>query len=383
MAETAPRRIALVGHRLAELAPTGIGRYYTEIARGLAELADPATHHYVVASTREGRSPAWVPPALELRTLGGPRKARALAWGLLERPSVDGALGHPDLVHLLQTWAPLPTSAPLVATVHDLLPMLQPQWHGRMESWSFRRSVAQVAERAALIIVPSAHTAAVVTEHLAVAPDRLRVVPMAVGDEFRRRPTPEEVTTTCAHHGVEPGRYLLTIGTVSERKNLSVVLRGLAGTDPALLGDPALLVAGPLGRGFAAIEAEAARLGLVDRIRFAGFVPDAELPVLLAASLALVHPSRDEGFGMTPLEAMASGVPALASAAGSVPEVAGAAAVLLDPEDPDAWAAAITEVAADPERRFALVAAGLRHEAAFTWRRTAAATLAVHDEVLR
>jgi glycosyltransferase involved in cell wall biosynthesis len=98
--------------------------------------------------------------------------------------------------------------------------------------------------------------------------------------------------------------------------------------------------------------------------------------------VGLVHPSRDEGFGLTPIEAMAAGVPALASAVGAVPEVVGDAAVLLDPDDPDAWAAAIAALVGDPAQRAALVAAGDAHQAAFTWRRAAEATRAAHREVL-
>jgi alpha-1,3-rhamnosyl/mannosyltransferase len=144
----------------------------------------------------------------------------------------------------------------------------------------------------------------------------------------------------------------------------------------------ALLVAGPAGRGAAGIEAEADRLGLAGRVRFAGFVSGEDLPVLVGASLALVHPSRDEGFGITPIEAMAAGVPAITSTVGSLPEVVGDAGLLVDPDDHDGWAAAIFGVATDPERRAALVAAGHLRQARFTWRAAAEATLAVHDEVL-
>jgi alpha-1,3-rhamnosyl/mannosyltransferase len=117
-------------------------------------------------------------------------------------------------------------------------------------------------------------------------------------------------------------------------------------------------------------------------VRLAGFVDAEELPVLVGGALALVHPSRAEGFGLTPLEAMAAGVPALASDVGAVREVTGHAAVLLPPEDEAAWAAAIGHVLTDPERRAELVAAGAAHQRQFTWAATAAKTRAVHDEVL-
>ena len=374
--------LALVAHRFAAPHPTGVGRYYAELAQGLAAVADPATHRYVIASPREAADPPWLASPVRRVDLGGLRKARALAWSVLHVPRIDGRLGSPDLIHVLHPWAPVPTRAPLVVTVHDLMPLLHPEWHGRLEARLFRDGARSLADRAEVVIADSAHTAALVTEHLGVAPDRLRVVWIGAGDEFRHRAPAEVQAATCERHGVEPGRYLIAVGAVSRRKNLSVVLRALARLDPALLGTTALLSAGPTGKGADEVEAEADRLGLRDRVRFAGFVPDAELPVLVGASLGLVQPSRDEGFGITPIEAMAAGVPALASAVGSVPEVAGEAAVLLDPDDVEGWAAAIAALATDEAHRADLVARGARHQARFTWRAAAEATLAVHDEVL-
>lgn len=383
MAEpTRPHRIALLGHRLASPSATGIGRYYVEISRGLAEVADPATHRYVVASTREREHPTWIPAGLEHRTVPGSRKALALSWGLVGRPAVDRALGRPDLLHTLHPWAPTPCRAPLVTTIHDLMPMLHPEWHTRIETWSFNRGVAHARDHASMIVTESQFAADLITAETGIAADRIRVVWGGAGDEFRRRATATDADRICARHGVQRGRFLIVVGAVSNRKNLVVLLRALARTDPALLGTPALLAAGPPGRGAEAIEAEVDRLGLHERVRFAGYVPSDDLPVLVGSSLALVHPSRDEGFGITPIEAMAAGVPAIASDAGSIPEVAGAAAVLVNPDDVDGWAAAITLVASDRDRHDALVQAGDLHQEQFRWARAASETMAIHDAVL-
>jgi alpha-1,3-rhamnosyl/mannosyltransferase len=375
-----PATVALVGHRLAEPHPTGVGRYYRELATALAATADPATHRYLVASTREERPPGWLPAGLAHAAVPGPRKLVALRWALTGRPPVDGALGHPDLVHVLQPWTVVPSRAPLVVTVHDLMLLQHPDWYGRAEVWLHRRGLRDAVDRAERFVVNSAHTGRELTEVLGVAPDRIRVTWFGVGDELRRRPSPREAAAVCGRHRVEPGRYVIAVGQVSARKNLTTVLRALAALGPA--ERPVLLAAGPRGAGAAAVEAEAERLGLAEAVRWAGFVDDADLRVLLAAAGALVHPSRAEGFGLTPIEAMAAGVPALASDVGAVREVAGDAAVLLDPGDPDAWAAAIREVLGDDDRRAALVARGTAHQARFTWAATAEATRAVHDEVL-
>ena len=262
------------------------------------------------------------------------------------------------------------------------MPMLHPEWHTRIESWSFCRGVDYVRDHAAVVVTESQFAADVITAETDIAPDRIRVIWGGAGDEFRRRPSGDEADAVCRRHGVERGRFLIVVGAVSNRKNLTVLLRALAGTDPALLGTPALLAAGPPGLGADAIEAEVDRLGLRGRVRFAGYVPSEDLPVLVGSSLALVHPSRDEGFGITPIEAMAAGVPAIASDAGSIPEVAGDAALLVSPDDVEGWAAAITLVASDPDRHAALVAAGDHHQAQFVWSRAASETMAVHDAVL-
>lgn len=380
--QPAGRHIALLAHRLAATAPTGIGRYYVEISQGLAEVARPGQHRYSVASTRERAEPTWIPAGLTRVTVPGPRKALAVSWGAVGRPHLDRALGRPDLVHTLHPWAPTPTRAPLVTTIHDLMPMLHPEWHARMESWSFRRGVAHARDHARVVITESGHAAEVISAEGGIEPARIRVIWGGVGDEFRQVWSAAQRESVCRRHGVEPGRFLIAVGAVSDRKNLRVVVRALAKTDPALLGAPALLAAGPPGVGAEQLAAEVERLGVSDRVRFAGFVPGEDLPVLVGSALALVHPSRDEGFGITPIEAMAAGVPAIASDAGSIPEISGEAARLVDPDDVDGWAAAIAEVAGDAELRAAMVTAGSARQDRFRWARSARDTLAVHDEVL-
>jgi glycosyltransferase involved in cell wall biosynthesis len=374
-------RIALVAHRIASPAATGIGRYYVEMASSLATAGLP--HDYTIAAPRERDDPTWLPPGLSRTVIPGPRKALAMAWALVGRPHLDGALGRPDLVHALHPYTATPTRAPLVTTIHDLMPVQHRSWYPRRESWLFGRGVAHARDHARLVIADAEHGAAQLVAEAGIERSRIRVVHLAAGEEFRARPDEATVASVCARHGVEPGRYVIAVGQITTRKNPTVVLRALARLDPALLGTPGLLLAGPSGVGAAEIQAEVDRLGLGASVRFGGYVPREDLPTLVGGSLALVHPSRDEGFGFTPLEAMAAGVPALASASGALPEVLGAAGVLLDPDDPDAWAAAITAVAEQPEHRAALVAAGTAHQERYRWDRVARETAAVHDEALR
>jgi alpha-1,3-rhamnosyl/mannosyltransferase len=374
-------RVALVAHRIASPSATGIGRYYVEVARALAVAARPG-RRYVVVTPRERERPTWLPPGLERAEIPGPRKALALAWALAGRPPVDRTLGAVDLVHALHPWTATPSKAPLVTTICDLMPIQHRAWYPRHESWGFARGVAHARAHARRVITISEHRAAQLVDEAGIERDRIRVVHLAAGDEFRARAGAAAAATVCARYGVEPGRFVVHVGQVARRKNLAVILRAIAAVPPDALGAPALLLAGPRGVGADEVDALVDELGIRSRVRFGGYVADDDLPTLVGASLALLHPSYDEGFGLTPIEAMAAGVPALASDRGALPEVVGGGGVLLDADDPDAWAAAIVAVATDPEHRAALVARGDAHQARYTWERVAAETAAVHDEVL-
>jgi alpha-1,3-rhamnosyl/mannosyltransferase len=174
------------------------------------------------------------------------------------------------------------------------------------------------------------------------------------------------------------GGFVVAVGNVSTRKNLVTVVRAVAAADPGLV----LVLAGRPHSGSAVVEAEIERLGLGDRVRRLGFVADDELPVLLQAARGLVHPSVDEGFGFPPLEAMAAGVPVVASGAGSIPEIVGEAGVLLDPADVDGWAGALARLVVDDDWRAELVERGRRRAEGFTWSRTATETLAVYERAV-
>jgi glycosyltransferase involved in cell wall biosynthesis len=143
-----------------------------------------------------------------------------------------------------------------------------------------------------------------------------------------------------------------------------------------------LLVVGPAGFGAEQVTTEVEKLGITSDVIMTGHVADADLIALIAGALALVHPSGFEGFGFTPLEAMALGTPALASRAGSLPEVLGDAAVLLDPHDVDAWAEAMIRIQQDPAFASAMAEKGRRHASHFTWERAARETAAVHEAAL-
>ncbi len=374
----ADRVVALFGHRLAGAEPTGVGRHAAELVRALT-LCRHDGLRYRTTTLREP-PPKWSPRGVEHMAVRGPRRPLALAWAFGGGPRLERLVPRVDLVHTLLTWLPVRTRRPTVATVHDLMFLHHPEWYPRRDRLSYRQAVRQVAAEAALVVTGSQFVAGEIVALLGIEPERVRVVHHGVPAAFAAPPPAEVVTDTCARWGVEPGRFLLAVGAVSHRKNLGIVARALSRL-PATGGIELVLV-GPAGAGSDQLRAKMERLGLGARVAILGFLADNDLVALMAAASSLVHPSRDEGFGYPPLEAMALGTPVLAAAAASLPEIVGDGGVLLDPDAPDAWAGAISRLRTDPEHRAHLAAAGRARAAEFTPEAEAEAIVKLHREVL-
>jgi glycosyltransferase involved in cell wall biosynthesis len=201
------------------------------------------------------------------------------------------------------------------------------------------------------------------------------VVLHGVAERFRPLEDPRLLGSAQARYGIR-APYILAVGTVQPRKNLARLLEAFA--QAARAGDaPQLVIAGKRGWLSEGIERRARELGLGERVRFAGYVADADLPALLSGALAFALPSLYEGFGMPVLEAMACGAPVLTSDTSALPEAAGGAALLVDPTDTAAIAAALARLIGEPELRADLRARGLRRAAGATWARCAEETLGV------
>jgi glycosyltransferase involved in cell wall biosynthesis len=256
---------------------------------------------------------------------------------------------------------------PVVATFHDATPLRflsPPEWWPRRRAC---RAILSIA-RATLVHAVSQHARDEAVAHAGVAAERVRVAHWGVGPPFRPAPAP-----------VAP-EHLLYVGGADPHKNLDLLLAMLQLPAAAVL--PPVLVAGPAASD-ELFSAKIAATGLAERVRFAVAPDDDALADLYQRALALLVPSRNEGFGLPMLEAMACGCPVLAAAAGALPEVGGEAAALLSPNHPQPWLDAAMRLHAEPTWREKLAAAGLAHARAFTWRRTAEALLAVYGEARR
>lgn len=369
--------VALYGHRLGRATGTGISVYVRELIPAIAAEAAAGHLRYRMGGSPE---PADDPPPdvdLPVFRAPGPRKLLHASWTEFGRPRADRFLGRPDLLHVLYPSCPVPSRAPVVYTVHDLMPLTTPTWFDRRERRMFHRALGDAARRAVALIADSTSIAAQLPDRMGVNPDRIHVVPLGTSGAFSEPLSPDAVRAVCRRHGLAPGRYAVLVGAVSVRKNPGPVVAAMAGC-----GDLKLVMIGPPGAGAELVASDIDHRGLSDRVIMTGWLPRDELTALLRGAVALVHPSLDEGFGMTPLEAMAAGVPAVVSDAGALPETVGDAALVVPAGDPQAWAEALERIVGDEALRARLVDRGLARAAQFTWARTARETIAVYDRCL-
>ncbi len=178
-----------------------------------------------------------------------------------------------------------------------------------------------------------------------------------------------------------PNRMILYLGTIEPRKGIDTLLAAWAALAASLPGVH-LVVAGKPGWGTDQLHTQVRHLGLQDRVHWTGYVADADLPALYSAAEVFAFPSRYEGFGLPPLEAMACGTPVVSSSAASLPEVVGDAGLLVPPDDAPALAEALRHVLTEPGLHAELRARGLYRAGEFTWQRTASLTRTVYEAVV-
>jgi glycosyltransferase involved in cell wall biosynthesis len=292
-------------------------------------------------------------------------------------------LEHLDLFHGLdQSGIPLFfKTGKYIVTIHDVIPRVLPWAFPIKHRLVLATSLARIRRQAEMVIVPSTAAAEDVVRYLRVDRQRISVIPMGV--ETRFRPTAESgpPPTWRQRYGI-PERYMLFVGTLEPRKNVTTLLRAFAMFHADRSQDELkLVVAGGRGWGREDFSATAEALGLGEHVRFTGFVDDDDLPALYRGAALFIYPSLYEGFGLPVLEAMACGTPVITSNRSSLPEVAGDAALLIDPTQPEALAAAMTTMMNDSQLRQTLRAKGLVRARGFTWDAVAQKTLAVYRAV--
>lgn len=324
-----------------------------------------------VAAAHRGPPGELAVPTVEVCHMPLPRFALYEAWHRVRRPSIQASTGRLDVVHATGGVVPPAGGAALVATVHDLAFLRRPRHFSRRGAAFMSRAWELVKRHAALVTVPSQHTFEDCVSH-GLHPDRLRVVPWGVW----RGSVSEQARDAVRSRYLLPSQFLLWVGTAEPRKNLESLAAAAARSGTRL---PLLLV-GPAGWG---VDVEELIARTTVEVRHLGPVPDDDLRVLYDLAEVFVYPSLMEGFGMPVLEAMAQGAAVITSAGTATAEVAGPAALLVDPTDVDSIAQGVRTLVGDAELREELGAAAQRRAAAMSWSRTAEGIAAVYDEAVR
>ena len=341
---------------------TGIGNYILGSLTGLVEAASGA-HDIVAFAPTSPRGRGRIRAALdglpvERRTVVLPfSHAFRMGWSRLGRPHTERWLGTFDVLHFADWQVPPQRSGVRSTMIHDLVPIRFPEWVTPRTRSMHGYKYARTAE-CDLVFVNSEYTCRDVVERLRIPADRIRVAPPGVDPAY----IPEGERTSLGRP------YLLSLATLEPRKNLATLVEAWR----PLRDDLALAIAGAAGWGDPPLLDDPA-------IHKLGFVPYTDTPALMRGASVFAYPSRFEGFGIPIVEAMACGVPVVASSHASMDEACGNAAVRVDPDDAEAMSAGIREAL---ERREELVAHGLAHAAQFTWLRTGEIHLRAFEEAV-
>ena len=259
-----------------------------------------------------------------------------------------------------------------VASIHDVIPLKFPHLFTAKHRFMVRAGLARIAKQANLVIAPSQATREDILAHTPLGADRVCVIPPGCESQFTPETDPERLAQVRSRYAL-PAHYILALGTLEPRKNLPALLQAFAELRQRRDVDPELqlVLAGARGWKEGEIFHTFKRLGLEQAVVFPGFIAEHDLPDVYRGATCFAFPSLYEGFGFPVLEAMACGVPVLASNTSSSPEVAGDAALLIDPGDTTAMAEALYRLLSDEALRTELQRKGLTRSRLFTWDVTA------------
>jgi glycosyltransferase involved in cell wall biosynthesis len=285
-----------------------------------------------------------------------------------------------QLLHALAFVSPLVAGVPTVVTVHDLSFLRFPERFRPANRLYLSTMTRLSCRRARRIIAVSQATADECTQLLGVPPQKIDVIPHGV-DHKRFCPQSAERVMRFRREKDLPDRFVLFLGTLEPRKNLTMLIEAFARTDAVRRGVK-LVIAGGKGWYYHQVFERVVAVGLTDAVDFPGFVPDADLPLWYNAATVFVYPSIYEGFGMPLLEAMACGTPVVSSDASCMPEVVGEAGLLISPDDVDGLADAMDRLLTDADLHADSSRRGLARAAAYTWSMTAQATVSSYRRAL-
>lgn len=369
--------IAINAHLLAHTRNyrrAGVSNYTEQLILHLAQIDRANT--YTIFTTRGLNQASWSLPANfhvrpSLLPTINPRVR--VPWEQFLAPALLRLYGA-DVYHGVLNVMPLAAHIPSIVTIHDLSPFLFPQTFRRVNRSYLRWAVRVACRNAAHLIAVSEFTKSELMRWMHVPAERITVTYNGVNERFAP-PTPEILQAFRQRAGL-PERFILFVGTLEPRKNLPTLLEAYARI--ARDTDAALIIGGGKGWLYDSIFAKVEQLQLGERVRFAGFIDDQDLPLWYAAATVFILPSLYEGFGIPLLEAMACGTPVVTTTSSSLPEVVGDAGLTIAPTDVDAMAEALLRLLNDAALRTELRERGFVQARHFSWMSLAERTLAIY-----
>jgi glycosyltransferase involved in cell wall biosynthesis len=267
-------------------------------------------------------------------------------------------------------------------TIHDLSIFRYPETHPLDRLRAFEREFANSLARASHVITDSETVRREVIAEFGLPNSRVTAVPLGVAEDFRPRER-AEIEAELTALGLQPGGYGLCVSTLEPRKRIAELIRVWSALPPNIRNSTPLVLAGAKGWLNDELHAEIREGVSAGWLRHLGYVPDPVLLALYSGAVLFIYPSTYEGFGLPPLEAMASGVPVLVANRSCLPEICGDAAGYLDPDDVSAFTEAIVRALTDEHWRAEARQRGLERAAAFTWDRCVTATVNIYGSVSR
>lgn len=357
----------------------GLGRYAGELATAL-QATCPSDEQLALfindSQARPPQPPLDTLPVVRRRLANKPWRMGTLLGHYL-RLAQDGWVGAPDVFLATDHLLPHFRRTCAVFTLHDLIFRFFPEVHLPLNRWFLTLMMPRFLQAADAVIAVSECTKQDAVRCYGIPEAKIHVIYEGVNTHFRPVEDPNHLAAVRRRYGLAD-RYLLYVGTIEPRKNLLTLFEAVRVAD---LNDVQLVIVGKKGWLYGPTFEAVRRMGLEDRVLFTGFVPDVDLPGLYQAAEAFVFPSLYEGFGLPVLEAMACGTPVVCSAAASLPEVAGQAALLVPPKEVSAWATALASLLSDATLRAELSQRGLRQAARFSWEKAAHQTRQVYRQV--
>jgi glycosyltransferase involved in cell wall biosynthesis len=362
---------------------TGSGQYLRQLVPALCQL-DKALKLTLIVPDHI-KSPDGVPSSVDVAPVRVPFGGQ-IGKVLFEQQSYPTAVKrlNADIAHVPYWGAPLQSSARLVITIHDVIPLSLPEYSSGLAARFYFSLVTASAKGAVQILTDSEFSRVEIINRIGISPEMVTTIHLGVTPEFHPRMGAERDPQIRTKYNL-PEQYVLYMGGFDIRKNVLALLNAYTFVGPSAGEDYPLVLAGKHPQWgsprFPDLPAAIEKLGIAEYIRWTGPVDEADKPGLYRMASTFVFPSRYEGFGLGPLEAMASGTVVIAADSSSIPEVVGDGAYLVDPNDSRKMGGAIIASLIQNDLREHLRNQGLARASNFSWQRTARETLAAYREV--